>query len=493
MCQLSESIQADCLRDECGVFAACDLSGQREDAARLVYLGLFALQHRGQDSAGIAVNNHGTIICQRSKGLVVEGFNEVSLHVLQGHAAIGHVRYPGQGETGLENAQPMRIKYRAGQLTLAFNGAVYNAGELRQGLVEAGAIFQTASDAEIMLALLARNRILTDHLEQASQRLAADLRGAYSLVMMTAGKVIGMRDPLGIRPLCLGRLDDTWFLASESCAIDAAGGEFVRDVRPGEIITLSQTGVHSLQSAAEPRTNRICLFEYVYFARPDSTIEGTNVFAARVRAGQRLAEEQPSTADLVIGAPDSGLAASIGFAHASGIRHGQGLLKNRYVGRTFIQPNQMQRELTVKLKFSALKEAVAGLRVVLVDDSIVRGTTTRHVVSLLKKAGAREVHMRIASPPILYPCFYGIDTPDQQELTAVAMSLEEMRQLIGADSLGFLSLSGLRQAVGGNGHCSSCFDGEFPAGLPASQANRIKRVDLDQFLNNDRQGGYNDV
>jgi amidophosphoribosyltransferase len=477
--------------DECGVFAALDVSGRRMDASKLAWYGLFALQHRGQDSAGIAVNNSGTILCQRHRGLLVEGFDDVMLNMMQGHAAVGHVRYPSQDDPGIENAQPMLIKYRAGQMALALNGSLNNSDELRQDLQEKGAIFQTSSDAEVMLSLLARNRILTDSVEDAVKMMIKDIRGAYSVVMMTPGKVLGFRDPNGIRPLCLGRLDDVYILASESCAIDSVGGEFIRDVRPGELISISANGIKTIMTVDDefnPETyannGRLCLFEFVYFARPDSTIDGANVYAARNMAGKLLARQSPCDADVVIGAPDSGLAAAIGFAQEAGIPYGQGLLKNRYVGRTFIQPTQMQRELTVAMKFAALTEAVSGKKIVMIDDSIVRGTTTRHIIRLLKNAGALEVHLRIASPPVFYPCFYGVDTPSQEELSACNMTQEEIREMIDADSLAFLSLDGLKESAAGLhcGHCTGCFDGQFPAGVPHRQESILKTIDQKRFF-----------
>ena len=476
--------------DECGVFGIFDPALTRTDAARQAYLGLFALQHRGEDSAGIAVNNQGSILCQRGKGLVVESFDEMTLNLMQGHAAIGHVRYPSAGESGLTWAQPMLVKYRAGQLALALNGSINNRDRIRRQLQTQGAIFQTNSDAEIILNLLARERITTQHIEPAIAKMMADLKGAYALMLISPGKVLGVRDPLGIRPLCLGRLGESWLLASESCAIESIGGTFLRDVQPGEIITLSESGMQSRHFAEDqdppalqgkPRT---CLFEYVYFARPDSTIDGTDVQESRFKAGQQLALEHPCRADLVIGAPDSGISASMGYARASGIPYGQGLLKNRYVGRTFIQPNQMLRDMAVSMKFSALSHSVSGKRIVLVDDSIVRGTTTSHIVQLLKKAGAAEVHMRIASPPIFYPCFYGVDTPNQADLPACERTLAEVCALIGADSLGYLSLKGLLAAAGKTGasYCASCFDGSFPAGLPEMPGQPIRRPDLERFM-----------
>ncbi len=479
------------LRDECGVFGYYAPEGSVTSAARQAYFGLFALQHRGQDSAGIAVNNQGTIFCHRNQGLVVEVFNDITLNMMQGHAAIGHVRYPSQVDSGIENAQPMLIKYKSGQMALAINGCILNSNETREQLQENGAIFQTNSDAEVLLSLLARNRILTESVEEAIQMMMPDIRGAYGMVLMTPGKIIGLRDPLGIRPLCAGKLDNAYVLASESCAIDSIGGTFIRDVKPGEMIVISDDGMHSYSTRkdkpvdpdAATHDGRLCLFEFVYFARPDSTLDGSNVHEARFNAGQQLALEHPCQADLVIGAPDSGMTASMGYARASGIAYGQGLLKNRYVGRTFIQPDQMQRELAVTMKFSALKHAIGGKRVIMVDDSIVRGTTTRHIVNLLRKAGATEVHMRIASPPVVYPCFYGVDTPSQNELSASKMSIEAIRDMIGADSLGYLSLDGLKRSTHGLicGHCSSCFDGEYPAGIPADREQEITRIDRTEF------------
>lgn len=473
--------------DECGVFGIFDPTGQRSDAARQAYFGLFALQHRGQESAGIAVNNQGSIFCHKNSGLVVEVFDDVTLNLMQGHAAIGHVRYPARDDAGLENAQPMLIKYKSGQMALAINGSINNSESIRREMQENGAIFQTSSDAEVLLALLARNRILSDRIEEAVDMMLPDLQGAYAFIIMTPGKVVGVRDPLGIRPLCIGKLAETYILASESCAIDALGGKFIRDVEPGEVVTISESGMDSFhgKGAVARDKCRICLFEYVYFARPDSTIDGSNVHRARFDAGRILAEEQPCAADLVIGAPDSGVTASMGYARASGIPYGQGLLKNRYVGRTFIQPNQIQRELSVSMKFSALHYAVSGKRIVMVDDSIVRGTTTRHIVTLLRNAGATEVHMRIASPPVLYPCYYGVDTPSQKELSASLMDLEEIRNMIDADSLSYLSLEGLKKAADINClYCASCFDGEFPAGIPAEKQEQIRKIDHRRLWNN---------
>lgn len=470
------------IHDECGVFAVFDPAAVREDAARLIFLGLFALQHRGEDSSGIAVNQRGALICQRRRGLVTEGFDEVTVQVLQGHSGIGHVRYPSPRDPSLESAQPMLIKSRRGQVALAFNGALTHSAELRTRLQEQGAIFQSHADSEIILALLARHQVLTDSLEAALQAMMAEMQGAYALVLQTKDQVIGIRDPYGIRPLCLGDLNGSYLLASESCAIDAVGGVFLRDVQPGEIVSLSATGLETIQTVSITPC-RTCLFEYVYFARPDSVIDQINVFAARIRAGEQLASEHPCEADLVIGAPDSGLAASIGFAQAMDLPHGSGILKNRYVGRTFLQPNLLQRELLVSLKFSALAEAVRGKSIVLVDDSLVRGTTTRHLINLLKQAGAREIHMRIASPPLHYPCLYGIETAGQHDLSACEMTLSELTNHIGADSLQFISLSGLQRACAeGMSHCTACFDGHYPIAPSPSVRESIRTIDPDWFF-----------
>ncbi|MEA4890257.1 MAG: amidophosphoribosyltransferase [Clostridiaceae bacterium] len=479
-----DSGRSDHFRDECGLFGFFDPAARRLDAAKQTYLGLFALQHRGQDSAGIAINNQGSIQCSRNPGLVVEAFTDEVLDQMPGYAAIGHVRYADHGMTAAENAQPMLIKYRSGQIALAINGCLNNHDELRRRLQDAGAIFQTGSAAETLLALLARSRMVSERIEEALEKVAAELSGAYALILMTPGKIVGMRDPLGVRPLCLGRLDDVWLLASESCAIEAIGGHFVRDVCPGEIITLSAAGVQSNRPAedknasADRCSERLCLFEYVYFARPDSVLDTVSVQESRYQAGRRLAAEQPVQADLIIGVPDSGLTAALGYAQAGGIPYGQGILKNRYVGRSFILPTPTRREMSVTMKFSALRHAVAGKNIALIDDSLIRGTTIRHLVFLLKQAGAKSVHLRIASPPVLYPCFYGVDTPSQAELPACRMNRRELCGWIGADSLAYLSLDGLRTVTGtsGMGRCSSCFDGTFPAGLPTGQKNRIKVI-----------------
>ena len=467
--------------EECGVFGVFDMTRSMKDAARMAYFGLFALQHRGQESAGIAVNRDGRIICHKDKGLVVEVFDSATLETLGGQAAVAHVRYPSVGESGYESVQPIIMKSGLGSLALAQNGAILNASELRDELKQTGAIFQTNADFEVILALLARNRILTETLEEAILRMMSEIRGAYSMVFLSDKQMIGVRDPLGIRPLILGRKEDAYILASESCALDAVGAQTIRDIAPGEIVYISEQGIRSEYFVDPKQTSRegkICIFEYVYFARPDSVMDGASVYASRWNAGVILAKEAPCDADLVVGAPDSGIVAATGYAHQSNIPYGAALLKNRYVGRTFIQPTEVQREMSTMLKFSVLKSAVQGKRILMVDDSIVRGMTTRHNVMLLRDAGAKEVHIRVASPPVCFPCYYGINTPVQKELTAGLSSVEDIRNQIGADSLAYISLDGLKASTEGIrlGHCSSCFDGEYPAGVPTKEENKIHRI-----------------
>jgi amidophosphoribosyltransferase len=467
--------------EECGVFGVYDTESIFEDAARMAYFGLFALQHRGQESAGIAVNQKGRIFCHKEQGLVVEVFNEMLLQTMKGHAAVAHVRYPSSDESGYDSIQPMQIRSRSGHLVISHNGAITNAEDIRNNLKQSGAIFQTSADFEVLLSLLAKDRITTDCIEDAILMMMAEIKGAYSMVIMTDNKLVGVRDPLGIRPLVLGQKGSCYVLASESCALDAVGAKLIRDILPGEVITISGEGVSShyfVPEAEAQKKGRICIFEFVYFARPDSIIDGASVYESRLNTGKILAKEAPCDCDLVVGAPDSGLAAAMGYALEIGLPYGSALLKNRYVGRTFVQPSQLQREMSVQLKFSVMKRAVEGKRILMVDDSIVRGTTTRHNIAMLREAGATEVHMRVASPPLCYPCFYGVNTPDQKELTAGFSSVEEVRKHIDADSLAYVSLEGLRSSTAGIhcGHCSSCFDGEFPAGVPAKSADHIHRI-----------------
>ena len=459
--------------DECGVFGYFDPDKSQHEAARLTYLGLFALQHRGQDNAGIAINDQGQIRCTRNKGLLVEAIGENELKQMNGHAAIGHVRFAGDGPISTENSQPMLIQSRSGQIALAMNGRLVNHRSLRRDLQQGGAIFQTSSQAETILALLARLRIDQPDIEEAVRKTAANLAGAYAIVLMTADQVIGIRDPLGIRPLCLGKIGNAWVLASESCALDAAGGMFVRDVQPGEMITISKPNT-LIENCSQ--TSRTCLFEYVYFSRPDSILDGHSVDQSRLMAGSKLAMEQPCPATVVVGAPDSGLSAALGFSKTARLPYVHGILKNRYASRSLIQPTAFKRNLSVSMKFSALRHAIMDQDVALIDDSLIRGTTIRHLVRLLKLAGARSVHLRIASPPVLFPCFYGIETPSQHELPASQMDLDDLTGWVGADSIGYLSLAGLLEATGTAQACASCFDGSFPAGLPDDQADKIRNL-----------------
>ena len=454
------------LHEECGVFGI--FTNDKHDVARATYHGLYALQHRGQESAGIAVNDQGTIFHHKDMGLVPEIFNEVVLNHLKGRIAIGHVRYSTTGASLRENAQPMVVKYKIGQLALAHNGNLVNAAELRSDMEENGAIFQTTSDTEVIANLISRYRIGSDNIEETIEKVMHDIKGSYAIVMVTPKRLVGIRDPHGIRPLCIGKLENSYILASESCALDAVGAELIRDVRPGEIVLIGEDGVTSIDTQKK-EPSHLCIFEFVYFARPDSVIDGVSVMQARIEAGKRLAIEHPVEADIVIGAPDGGLNAALGFSRQSGIPYGQGLLKNRYVGRTFIQPEQGQRESGVRIKFNAMKSEIAGKRVVMVDDSIVRGTTTRRIVQMLKDAGAKEVHMRVSSPPYKFPCYFGIDISSKDQLVACKYSEDGIREMIGADSLGYLSLEGLLGIASDAKceFCTACFDSRYPMEVPA--------------------------
>ena len=469
---MKEDCIFDKLQEECGVFGIYDMDGL--DVARTTYYGLYALQHRGQESAGIAVNDEGTMIVHKDMGLVPEVFNDVIMNHLKGKAAIGHVRYSTAGGSFRENAQPLVIKYTKGQMALAHNGNLVNANTIRKELEQYGVIFQTTIDSEVIASLLSKHRVRTHSIEEALQEVMEVIKGAYSLTIMTPRKLIGARDPLGLRPLVLGKLHNSYVLASETCALDTVGAEYIRDINPGEIVVIDETGVTSIQTPVA-RPSKMCVFEFIYFARPDSVIEGAGVHQARVQAGKRLALEQPAEADLVVGVPDSGLSAAMGYAEASGIPYGVGLIKNRYVGRTFIQPDQELREQSVHLKLNALKSVVDGKRIVLIDDSIVRGTTSGKIVKLLRNAGATEVHMRISSPPVKHSCYYGIDTPHRQHLVAANYSVKEIGDMIGVDSLGYISVNGILESpVGAKcGFCSACFDGQYP----------IKIVDEEGELN----------
>ena len=429
--------------------------------AEAAYYGLFALQHRGQESAGIAISRGGKIDYHKDMGLVAEVFKNEIEKLSGAQAAIGHVRYSTTGDSQLANAQPLVISSRKGQIALAHNGNLINAKELRDDLEDAGAIFQTSIDTEVIASLIAKHR--EENIVEAIQKTMEMLRGSYALVIMTDDMVIGVRDPKGIRPLALGKLDNSFVFASESCAFDTIGAEFVRDLRPGEIVVVDKKGLKSYQGAHANET-ALCIFEYVYFARPDSDIDGISVHKARERAGARLAMAYPVDADIVAGVPDSARPAAMGYADKSGIPYKKALAKNRYVGRTFIQPGQGKREIGVNVKLNPLKRNVRGKRVILVDDSIVRGTTSKRIVEMLKLAGAKEVHMQISSPPIKFPCFFGIDTPSHDQLIGAKNSVEEIRRLIGADSLNYLSIEDLLKTVEGAAcnFCVGCFNGEYP-------------------------------
>ena len=444
--------RGDQMEEACGVFG---IYAQDEaiNVAEAAYYGLFALQHRGQESAGIAVADGKGIKHYRNLGLVPEVFDEEILHGLTGRVSIGHVRYSTFGSKDVINSQPLVARCKIGMLALAHNGNLVNADALRAQMEDDGAIFQTSVDTEVILNLIARES--SKGLIEAVRSMMEKVRGSYALVLLA--------NPFGIRPLCLGRVGNSFVLASESCALDAVGAEFVRDVQPGEIVVIDAEGIHSMH-VKTPMRSRLCLFEFVYFARPDSVIDGINVYQSRVEAGKRLAIDDDVEADMVIGVPDSALAAAMGYAQQSGIPYGDGLAKNRYVGRTFIQPEQGMRELGVRTKLNALTRNVRGKRLILVDDSIVRGTTSRKIVEMLRTAGAKEVHMRISSPSVLNPCYFGIDTATSEELIGHSRSAEEICRFIGADSLKFLSLPDLLKTVAGSGcqFCTGCFDGDYP-------------------------------
>ena len=458
----------DELHEECGVFGIYDLDGN--DVASSVYYGLFALQHRGQESCGIAVSDtngpKGQVDSCKGMGLVNEVFNGENLGKLHGDIAIGHVRYSTAGASSAQNTQPLVLNYVKGTLDLAHNGNLVNAPELREELEYSGAIFQTTIDSEVIAYHIARERLKTPDVESAVKNAMHKIKGAYSLIVMSPRKMIGVRDPFGFRPLCIGKRDNAYILASETCALDAVSAEYVRDVDPGEIVTISKDGIHSDKSLCTGK-HASCIFEYIYFSRPDSYFDGVSIYESRMKAGQILAEEYPVDADIVVGVPESGNVAAMGFAKASGIPYGTAFIKNSYVGRTFIKPKQSVRESAVKIKLNVLREVVRGKRVVMVDDSIVRGTTSERIVRMLKQAGATEVHVRISSPPFLFPCYFGTDVPSCDQLIAHNRSVEEICQMIGADSLGFLDGTRLHELMNGcHGYCDACFSGNYPVEPP---------------------------
>ena len=456
----------DTPNEECGIFG---VFAPGEDVARLTFFGLFALQHRGQESAGIAVSDGQHIGMHKGMGLVTQVFNEDILSGLSGHVAIGHTRYSTTGSSVLRNAQPLQCCLHTGTVAVAHNGNLINTEELRVEMEARGVEFETTNDSEVIARLIAEQRdaaTVADAVRAAMRRV----KGAYSLAILTENELIGVRDPYGVRPLCLGRLGvDKWVLASETCALNTVGATFVRELVPGEIVVIDHEGVRSVAGVPMERA-ALCMLEMIYFARPDSVMYGHSLHAARRRMGAEIWREHPEIeADLVIGIPDSGTPAALGFAEASGIPFGEGLIKNRYIQRTFIQPDQRMRDLGVRMKLTPIREALDGKRVVMVDDSIVRGTTTGKVVRLLLDAGAKEVHVRISAPPVKFPCFYGIDMATQDQLVAAKHSIEDIRRLIGATSLGFLSTQGLSRAlsVPNDNFCLACFTGEYPIEIPS--------------------------
>ena len=473
------------LHEECGVFGIYDRAGT-EDVAAAAYSALYALQHRGQESCGIAVNDDGVIVGHRDLGLVNEVFTPAVLAGLanpNAHMATGHVRYATAGSRVRANAQPMIVRHGRGTMALCHNGNLTNAIELRRQLENEGAIFHGSSDTEVICYLVTRNRLRMGSIETAISKTMDVLEGAYSLVIMSATKLIAVRDPRGYRPLCIGTLPGGGYVfASESCALAAVGAKLERDIEPGEIVVFTKDGVQSIRDHCGKAPRSTCVFEYIYFARPDSVIDGCAVHAARLRAGAFLALEHPVQADVVIGVPDSGLDAAIGYSRQSGIPYGIGLIKNKYIGRTFISPGQKSREDKVRIKLSTVDDTICGKRVVMVDDSIVRGTTSARIVKLLRDAGAKEVHMMVSAPPFLNPCFYGTDIDSRDSLIAVNHTVDEIAKIIGVDSLGYLSVDSVTKIAAcpggriGEGFCTACFSGNYPTEVPSEpQKNRFEQ------------------
>lgn len=452
----------DKFKDECGVFGV--YSNSPMDVSGMTYYGLYALQHRGQESAGIAVGNGTEVDIHKGLGLITEAFTKDDLNRLKGHIAIGHVRYSTTGSTKVENAQPLLASSKLGHIAMAHNGNLVNADVIRDLLEDGGHVFHTTIDSEVIATLIARGA--KRGIERAVVDAIQAVRGSFAMVIATKDKLIGARDPHGIRPLCIGKVDDAYVMSSESCALDAVGAEFVRDVEPGEVVVIDEDGIKSIKYS-ENTLCHTCAFEYIYFARPDSVIDGLDVQVTRVKAGEELYKEHPIEADMVSAVPDSGIPAAIGYARASGIPYDTAFVKNRYVGRTFITPSQEIREKAVAVKLNPLKVNVKGKRVILIDDSIVRGTTSKHLVDSLRRAGAKEVHFLVASPVVKFPCYFGIDTPYRSELIGANHSIEEMADMIGADSLGYLSMNGMYNTFKGKeGFCVGCFNGVYPVSTP---------------------------
>jgi len=467
------------LHEECGIFgiALAPDRGHEEanaDAAACTYIGLFALQHRGQESCGIAVNDAGVISCRKGQGLLPENFNEKNLQKMKGASAIGHVRYGTIDDSSIENAQPIAVSHIKGNLAIAHNGKLTNAGELREEIEMGGGVFHGTCDSEIIAYMIVRERIESDSIEEAVIKAMQRIRGAYSFIAMSPRKLIAARDPNGFRPLSIGTLDGSYIIASETCAIDAVGGEYLRDVEPGEVVVIEDGKLTSMDSGLPVRKS-FCCFEFIYFARPDSIIDGIGVDWARNEIGKALAEETGVPADIVVAVPDSGLSAARGYSEGSGLPNIMGLIKNRYIGRTFIQPTQAVRERDVLLKLNPLSANVRGKRVVMIDDSIVRGTTSARIVSALRNAGATEVHVRSSAPPFLYPCYFGTDVPDREMLIAVDRKEEELAKVLGADSVAYLSHEELSRILEGAGCkiCKACFTGVYPIETPKEPNNNI--------------------
>ena len=462
------------IKEACGVMGI--FSNDELNLPKEMYYGLFALQHRGQESCGMSVSNNGVVTTYKDMGLVNEVFDDAKIAELQGQIGIGHCRYSTTGNSEAKNAQPLTMNFVKGTLSIAHNGNLANADEIRKKLMEEqGAVFHTSTDSEIFAYLIAKKEVETHLLEVAIRQATEMVSGAYALLVMGSKKLVGIRDPFGLKPLCLGQKGNSYILASESCAIESIGGTVIRDVEPGELIVIDKDGYTSHKRETRPEKYRPCIFEYIYFARPDSIIDNQSVYESRFLAGRILAERYPVEADVVMPVPDSGIDAAIGYADGSGIPYGVGLIKNRYIGRTFIQPDQVQREEAVRIKLNVLKHSVEGKRVVLVDDSMVRGTVSRGIIKMLKKAGAKEVHMRITAPPFVWPCFFGVDLPEKKQLAACNNTIGEIRQNLNADSLGFFKIEDLPRIIPNcklDGFCDACFTGNYPVPVPLKEEDR---------------------
>ncbi len=455
----------DKMEEECGVFGI--YSKEINEVAQITYYGLYALQHRGQESAGISVSNFGEIVTYKGMGLTADVFTPETLGNLVGNAAIGHVRYSTTGASKLENAQPLESRYKLGQIAVAHNGNLTNAKIIRELLEDGGSTFNTTIDSEVIIKMIARKA--NGSVEDAIRSTVGAIKGAYALVILAGNKLVGVRDPYGIRPLCLGtNANGDYILASESCAIDAIGGSLIRDIQPGEMVIIDENGVKSIKYS-ENNKKAPCSFEHIYFARPDSVIDGLNVYESRVEAGRLLARQMKVDADVVIGVPDSGIPAAIGYAEESGIPYAVGLIKNKYIGRTFIKPTQALREQAVMVKLNPLKVNLEGKRVVIIDDSLVRGTTSKILIEIIRRAGAKEVHFRSASPAVKHSCYFGIDTAHREELIAARLSVEEIRKEINADTLDYLSMENMLKSLKGCDYCVGCFNGEYPVDTPTEE------------------------